>query len=280
MATYAIGDIQGCYDELQELLTLIRFDVAQDHVILVGDLVNRGPRSLQVLRFVRALGSAASVVLGNHDLHLLAVSYGARTGRRDTLDEVLAATDRGEVLDWLARQPLALLHEPTGTLMVHAGVAPQWSPSQALELADEASRIIRSADGPRFLMRMYGDEPDHWDDGLRGIERARFVVNCLTRLRYCGADGRLDLRHKGAPGRHAAELLPWFQVPGRLTRDTPIVFGHWSTLGRIAWPEFAVHGLDTGCVWGGRLTALQLETGRLFDVPSRTPPAAQIFGDG
>lgn len=275
MATYAIGDIQGCYDELRTLLALVRFDVARDRVILVGDLVNRGPDSLKVLRYVRSLGPAAQVILGNHDLHLLAVSLGARRGRRDTLDAVLTAADGPELLDWLSAKPLALHHEASGSLLIHAGVPPQWTLQQTLELADEASVVIRGPNGPRFLARMYGDEPDYWDAGLRGIERTRFVVNCLTRLRYCSADGRLDLRHKGAPGQHAADLVPWFQVPDRQTREVPMVFGHWSTLGRVAWPEFAVHGLDTGCVWGGRLTALQLETGLVFDVPSSTPSPPQ-----
>lgn len=271
MTTYAIGDVQGCHDELLALLAAVDFDRARDHVVLVGDLVNRGPNSLEVLRLVRSLGDAATTILGNHDLHLLAVSHGGRSGRRDTLTSLLAASDCDELLDWLVQQPLAWRHEATGTLLVHAGIPPQWTAAQTLELAAEASAQIAGANGPRFFSRMYGDEPDHWKDKLRGMERTRFVVNCLTRLRYCHADGRLDLRPKGAPGTQPPGVMPWFAVPDRASRDTDMAFGHWSTLGRVHWPEHRVHGLDTGCVWGGKLTALALETGKLTDVASRHP---------
>lgn len=269
MTTYAIGDVQGCHEELVELLGTLHFEPSRDRVVFVGDLVNRGPASLDVLRLARDLGPAAITVLGNHDLHLLAVAHGGRPGRRDTLNAVLAASDCDELLEWLGAQPLAWRHPETGTLLVHAGVPPQWSVEQTLELAQEASRVIAGTEGPRFFSRMYGDEPDRWKPGLRGTERLRFVVNCLTRLRYCDDKGRLDLKPKGAPGTQAPHLLPWFQVPGRATAGHPIVFGHWSTLGRVHWPEDHVHGLDTGCVWGERLTALELETGRIVDVPSR-----------
>lgn len=271
MATYAIGDVQGCHHELLSLLAAIGFDAARDRVVFVGDLVNRGPASLEVLRLVRGLGDAAVTLLGNHDLHLLAVAHGGRPGRRDTLNELLAASDCEELLDWLAAQPLAWQHPGTGMLLLHAGVPPQWSVAQTLELAAEASAAIAGADGPRFFARMYGDEPDRWRPKLRGIERLRFVVNCLTRLRYCDADGRLDLHPKGAPGSQPAGLLPWFEVPHRATASTPIVFGHWSTLGRVHWPQAQVYGLDTGCVWGGRLTALALESGELHSVASHRP---------
>jgi bis(5'-nucleosyl)-tetraphosphatase (symmetrical) len=279
MTTYAIGDVQGCYDELLELLTAVGFDRARDHVILVGDLVNRGPNSLGVLRLVRGLGDAATTLLGNHDLHLLAVAYGGRPGRRDTLTGVLAASDCDELLDWLCRQPLAWRHASTGMLFVHAGVPPQWTAGQTLELAAEASALISGPEGRRFFSRMYGDEPDRWKDKLRGPERMRFVVNCLTRLRYCRADGELDLRPKGAPGTQPEGVLPWFAVPDRASRDTDMAFGHWSTLGRVHWPENRVHGLDTGCVWGGRLTALALETGQLTSVASRTSRDPEEPGD-
>ncbi|MGQ0699075.1 MAG: symmetrical bis(5'-nucleosyl)-tetraphosphatase [Panacagrimonas sp.] len=267
MPTYAIGDVQGCHEELVALLAAIRFDPARDQIVLVGDLVNRGPHSLEVLRLARDLGSAAVTILGNHDLHLLAVANGGTTGRRDTLTEVLVAPDGDELLDWLARQPLAWQHPDTGTLLVHAGLAPHWSASQTLVLASEAGKVISGKSGSRFFARMYGDQPERWSDSLRGIDRTRFVVNCLTRLRYCHPDGRLDLRPKGAPGTQAPGLLPWFQVPGRASQDVPIVFGHWSTLGKVYWPQERVYGLDTGCIWGGQLTALELETGRLFQVP-------------
>lgn len=267
MSTYAIGDIQGCDDELAALLHCIAFEAGQDRLILVGDLVNRGPASLAVLRRVRALGTAATALLGNHDLHLLALAHGAQPGRRDTLEAVLAAPDCDELLAWLASRPLVHLHAPSATLLVHAGLAPEWSVMQTLELAEEASQQISGPKAGRFFARMYGDRPDRWDPRLRGVERLRLLVNCLTRLRYVHADGRLDLHHKGAPESAPAGLIPWFQAPARRSRDHHVVFGHWSTLGRIAWPEHRAHGLDTGCVWGGRLTALRLEDGALFSVP-------------
>lgn len=271
MSTYAIGDVQGCHAELLDLLAAIDFDPHRDLAVFVGDLVNRGPHSLEVLRLVRSLGASAISLLGNHDLHLLAVANGGKPGRRDTLDAVLAAPDCSELLDWLARQPLAWRHPASGALLIHAGVAPQWSVEQTLALAAEASERLRGRQGGRFLSRMYGDQPETWSDALRGIDRTRFVVNCLTRARYCRADGGLDLRHKGAPGTQPQGLIPWFQFPGRASRGTPLVFGHWSTLGRVHWREDNVYGLDTGCIWGGRLSALELESGRVIDVPSREP---------
>lgn len=269
MPTYAIGDVQGCCDELCSLLAVVGFDRACDRLILLGDLVNRGPDSLGVLRTVRDLGSAAVTVLGNHDLHLLAVAQGGRAGRRDTLQALLAAPDRDALIDWLRAQPLAHHDAQHDVLFVHAGIAPQWSTADVLQLAAEASARIRGPQGARFLSRMYGDHPDTWSPRLRGAERTRFVVNCLTRARYCDAQGRLDLRFKGRPGTQPAGLLPWFQVPGRRTATQPVVFGHWSTLGQVHWPEHRVSGLDTGCVWGGTLTALRLDDGQLFQVPGR-----------
>lgn len=270
MPIYAVGDLQGCFDELQALLAVLRFDPQHDRLVFCGDLVNRGPKSLEVLRYVRSLGKAAVTVLGNHDLHLLAVAHGGRPGRRDTLTEILAASDCDELLDWLIEQPLAWQDPDTGAVVIHAGLPPQWSVAQSLHLAEEASAVISGREGRRFFSRMYGDSPDRWDDKLRGTDRTRFVVNCLTRLRYCTADGRLDLRPKGAPGSQPPALMPWFTVPGRASRGTQLVFGHWSTLGRVAWPEEQVYGLDTGCVWGGRLTACRLSDSRLIDVPSRS----------
>ncbi|MGQ0618630.1 MAG: symmetrical bis(5'-nucleosyl)-tetraphosphatase [Panacagrimonas sp.] len=266
MAIYAVGDLQGCFDELARLVDTLRFDPQRDRLVFCGDLVNRGPKSLEILRYVRSLGTAAVTVLGNHDLHLLAVAHGGKQGRRDTLTEILAASDCDELLDWLIEQPLAWRDPGTGTVVIHAGLVPQWSVEQALSLASEAAAIIRGREGRRFFSRMYGDHPDRWDEKLRGLDRTRFIVNCLTRLRYCTEDGRLDLRPKGAPGSQPAPLMPWFTVPGRASRGTPIVFGHWSTVGQIAWPDEHVHGLDTGCVWGGQLTALELRSGRLVQV--------------
>ena len=269
MSTYAIGDVQGCHEELMALLEAIHFDANRDQVIFVGDLVNRGPDSLAVLRFVRGLGSAAITLLGNHDLHLLAVAQGGKPGKRDTLKGVLAASDCDELLDWLIRQPLAWQCPGSGSLLVHAGLAPQWSLQQALDLASEASALIAGPNGGRFLSRMYGDEPALWKNSLRGLDRVRFVVNCMTRMRYCDADGRLDLHFKGAPDSQPPNLMPWFQVPGRGSEGVPIVFGHWSTLGKVYWPESRVYGLDTGCIWGGRLTSLCLDDGHLHSVPGR-----------
>lgn len=268
MSTYAVGDVQGCFDELQALLAHIAFRADRDRLLFCGDLVNRGPKSLETLRLVRSLGGAAMTVLGNHDLHLLAVAEGGKPGRRDTLDAVLAARDREELIDWLAQQPLAYRDPGSGMLLVHAGLPPQWSADDALQMADELGAVLRHPIRRRsFFAGMYGDQPDQWTAALKGARRQRFVVNCLTRMRYCTADGTLDLRAKCAPGRQPAGLMPWFQVPGRRSAGETVVFGHWSTLGSVEWPEHSVYGLDTGSIWGGRLTALCLDDGRLHSVP-------------
>ncbi len=268
MATYAIGDVQGCYDTLRRLLDLLRFEPSRDQLCFAGDLVNRGPQSLQTLRFVHGLGAAALSVLGNHDLHLLALANGGRKGRRDTLEQVLAAPDRDELLDWLRRQPL--LHEPADGSMalLHAGLPPQWDLMQARRCAREAEAVLRGADYSDLLRDMYGDEPNLWDDRLSGIRRLRFIINCYTRLRYCDAQGNMDFKPKGAPGTQPPDLLPWFAVPARRSAGTLLVFGHWSTLGRVHWPQHRIYGLDTGAIWGGRLTALRLEDQVLASVES------------
>jgi bis(5'-nucleosyl)-tetraphosphatase (symmetrical) len=273
MATYAIGDVQGCFDGLRRLLEKIRFDPAADRLWLAGDLVNRGPQSLQTLRFVRGLGECAVTVLGNHDLHLLAVAHGARPGRRDTLDAVLQAPDREALLDWLRRQPLLHAPEHSQFAMLHAGLPPQWDIADARRHAHEVESRLRADDYADLLREMYGDEPRTWKDDLRGIRRLRFIINCFTRLRYCEDDGRIDLREKGRPGTQPEALLPWFAVPGRRSAERQIVCGHWSMLGRVHWPEHRVYGLDTGCVWGGRLTALRLEDASLHavDCPRHSP---------
>jgi bis(5'-nucleosyl)-tetraphosphatase (symmetrical) len=273
MAIYAIGDIQGCYDTLRRLIDTLGFDERRDRLWFAGDLVNRGPQSLQVLRFVRGLGAAGATVLGNHDLHLLALANGGKKGRRDTLEAVLAAPDRDELLDWLRRQPLLLeapsQQGPAGDWAVlHAGLAPQWDMAQARACAREAEAVLGGAHYAAFLEDMYGDEPDTWDAKLRGTARLRFIVNCYTRLRYCDAGGRAEFRSKGAPGSQPKGLLPWFAAPGRRSAGTRLVFGHWSTLGQVAWPGHRVYGLDTGAVWGGRLSALRLDDERLYGVDS------------
>lgn len=260
MSRYAIGDIQGCYRELRALLAQLKFSADSDRLWFVGDLVNRGPESLEVLRLVRSLGDNATVVLGNHDLHLLAVAYGSHRKRRaDTLDAVLEAPDRDGLLEWLLTRPLAYRDPTSGDLLVHAGLVPQWTAAQAVELAAEVEAVLRA--DPRALFdNMYGDEPHRWSDDLSGVDRLRFTINVLTRLRVCTADGDVDLKMKGKPPRQPSPLLPWFEVPNRHSRDTRILFGHWSALGFVQREH--VVGLDSGCVWGGALTAFDLDTPR------------------
>ena len=267
MSTYAIGDVQGCFATLQRLLASLGFDRHHDHLWFCGDLVNRGPQSLDTLRFVRELGDRATVILGNHDLHLLAVANGRKPGRRDTLGDILAAPDRAELLDWLRHQPL-IHHDPRlGFTMLHAGLPPEWTLLEALRQASAVEQVLRDKGYAAFLTNMYGDQPGRWEAARSELDRLRFTVNCLTRLRYCHPDGRLALEAKGAPG-DTPGLQPWFQLPTRRSSATTIVFGHWSTLGRVEWPDEQVFGLDTGAVWGQRLTALRLEDRQLFSVPS------------
>lgn len=255
MTRYAIGDVQGCHDELRALLAALKFSADRDRLWFVGDLVNRGPQSLETLRLVRALGDNALVVLGNHDLHLLAVMHGARAKRRsDTLDAVLAAPDREALAEWLLTRPLAM--SEAGDLLVHAGVVPQWTVAATLGLAREVEAALRR-DPRRLLERMYGNAPDTWSESLEGMERLRFAINVLTRMRVCTADGRIDLTLKGAPPPPPSPLRPWFTFAGRATRGSRVIFGHWSALGLVLEP--GVLGLDTGCVWGGALTAVDLD---------------------
>jgi bis(5'-nucleosyl)-tetraphosphatase (symmetrical) len=259
MAVYAIGDLQGCLDPLRRLLERLRFDAARDRLWFTGDLVNRGPASLATLRFVHALGNSAVTVLGNHDLHLLATAWAGSRPRkkRDTIDDILAAPDRDELLEWLRNRPL-LHHDPrVGFTMVHAGLAPQWDLADARAAAAELEAVLG---GPRvvdFLRAMYGSLPDRWSGELEGVDRLRFIVNAFTRMRYLRTDGSLDLDHSEAPSRAPSDLIPWFLFPGRRSAGLRLVFGHWSTLGALE--HDGAFGLDTGCVWGGRLTALRLD---------------------
>ena len=263
MTTYAIGDLQGCFEPLQRLLETIEFDAAHDTLWFVGDLVNRGTQSLEILRFVKGLGDAAVAVLGNHDLHLLAVAEGyGRAHKGDTLDAILAAPDRDELLHWLRHR--RLLWRENDFLLVHAGLLPQWSADQAQALAIEAEAALHSEHYREFFAQMYGNEPRVWRDSLSGIERLRMIVNSCTRLRYCYADGEMDFHHKGAPGSQPADRLPWFDVPGRRSADTTVIIGHWSTLGLIDRPDLIA--LDTGCLWGGQLSAMRLPDRRVFAV--------------
>ena len=270
MATYAIGDIQGCYAEFQQLLEQIRFDPAQDRLWLVGDLVNRGPDSLQVLRFVKSLGDKAITVLGNHDLHLLAVAEGtAELHRSDTLDEILAAPDRDELLFWLRQQ--RLLYAEGDYVLVHAGLLPQWSVKQAANLAHEVENALRGDDYATFLSRMYGNNPHNWDNDLDGYKRLRVIVNAFTRMRICTPQGELEFKFKGEIERIPAGYLPWFEVPERKSRKVTVIFGHWSALGLKVTPN--VIALDTGCLWGGPMTAIRLEDRQLFQVSCSNPVA-------
>ena len=259
MAVYAIGDIQGCCDEFERLLERLDFDATRDQLWLTGDLVNRGPRSLATLRLVKSLGSAAISVLGNHDLHLLALAdSSARRKSKDTLDEVLTAPDREELLHWLRQRPL--LHHDTQLqyTLIHAGLPPQWDIHLAMRCAREVETELRDAERARLLFQhMYGDEPDLWDDSLTGFARLRFITNCLTRLRVCSAEGKLKLKVKDAPGTLHSGLYPWFRAPQRRSGTQRIVCGHWSALG--FYHADNVLALDTGCVWGGTLCAVRLD---------------------
>lgn len=264
MATWAIGDIQGCFDEFMALLCAIDFRPDRDRLWLVGDLVNRGPKSLETLRFVRSLGDGALTLLGNHDLHLLAVAAGhGRLRRGDTLDDVLGAPDRDSLLAWLRTRPLFHHDADLGVAMVHAALAPGWDLAAAEARAAEVqSALTGDADG--YFAHMYGDTPHRWDDALRGWRRLRVITDYLTRVRFCRPDGTYDLRAKGPPGTQADGYLPWFALPGRVSTGTPIVFGHWSSIGLV--DGHGVYALDTGCVWGRQLTALHLEERRWVSV--------------
>lgn len=267
MATYAIGDVQGCHDALMRLLERVNFDPAEDRLWFCGDLVNRGPQSLESLRWVRELGDRAVTVLGNHDLHLLAAAHGTRPLQsKDTIREILEAPDRDELLDWLRHLPLLHHDEELGFTLVHAGLAPQWDLADAVTCAREVEDALQGEAYPALLDEMYGDTPDLWDEELSGIERWRFAVNCFTRMRYVTRDGRLALAHKGAPGTQPDGQLPWFEHPQRRHAELHIIFGHWSTLDRN--PGDGLYPLDTGCVWGGRLTALQVDgDGGWYSIP-------------
>ena len=271
MARWAIGDVQGCADELAELIARIDFKPDRDQLWFVGDLVNRGPDSLRVLRWVRSLKDNAVCVLGNHDLHLLAVAWvGAKQRKNDTLSAILDAPDRDSLIEWLTERPLAHFAPEPKDLMVHAGVVPRWSVAETLAIGAEVQQALRT-DPRRLLSAMYGDEPDCWRPSLKGLARLRFAVNVLTRMRFCTPDGRIDLKQKGKPDSAPAPWIPWFKAPRRASGNERIIFGHWSALGFYRTEQFI--GLDTGCVWGGSLTALNLDLPQAppISVPSRQP---------
>jgi bis(5'-nucleosyl)-tetraphosphatase (symmetrical) len=276
MSTFVVGDVQGCFEPLQAVLSAARFDAARDRLIFLGDLVNRGPQSAEVLQFAMGLGERAVVLLGNHDLHLLAVAEGLRPAHRsDTLDDVLRHPRRAAMIDWLRTRSLA--HREGALLLVHAGVLPQWSAAQTLALAREVEAALAGAAYRDFLAQMYGNLPARWHDGLRGAERLRVIVNALTRLRFCTADGEMEFDTKDGAAQAPPGYMPWFDVPGRASAAERIAFGHWSTLGLLHSDRLVA--LDTGCVWGGPLSLLRLASGdddeRLFQVPCR---AAQTPG--
>jgi bis(5'-nucleosyl)-tetraphosphatase (symmetrical) len=259
MALYLIGDVQGCAAPLDRLLEAIAFSPSRDTLVLLGDLVNRGPDSLAVLRRVQALGACAQSLLGNHDLHLLGVAHGDRkAGRKDTLSPLLAAPDRAALLEWLRRQSMAL-HRRVGDgdlLMVHAGVPPQWSVADTVARAAELEAVLRGPDLGDFLRVMYGNEPVRWDDALQGAARLRVIVNALTRMRFCTREGDMEFETKDGAGAPPEGYLPWFDVPGRATQAATVAFGHWSTLGWLSRPDLI--STDTGCVWGGKLSAVRI----------------------
>ncbi|MEO1889667.1 MAG: symmetrical bis(5'-nucleosyl)-tetraphosphatase [Cycloclasticus sp.] len=257
MATYAIGDIQGCYNPLRRLLDRLQFDPAKDQLWFAGDLINRGPQSLETLRFIMSLGNSARSVLGNHDCHFLAIAHGHHTPyKADTFSDILNADDADELIQWLRKQPF--LHEDKGLgySMVHAGIPPQWSMADARRYARELETVFQGDQLDGFLAAMYSNQPDYWDDDLAGNDRLRFIINSFTRLRYCDAQGRLNLKDKGALGTQTKGLVPWFEAPNRKTTRDKILFGHWSTLG--FYTKNNATCLDSGCLWGGSLTALKL----------------------
>ncbi|MBO9643032.1 MAG: symmetrical bis(5'-nucleosyl)-tetraphosphatase [Pseudacidovorax sp.] len=259
MALYLIGDVQGCDEALGRLLDTLDFSPSRDRLVLLGDLINRGPDSLAVLRRVRALGDSARSLLGNHDLHLLGVAHGVRKpGRRDTIAPILDAPDREALLDWLRHRAMAL-HERIGgrdLLMVHAGVLPSWTVEDTMARASELEAVLRGPKLGNFLQEMYGNEPAAWSDDLSGSARLRVIVNTLTRLRFCSAEGRMEFEAKDSAAEAPAGYMPWFDVPGRRTAEAVVAFGHWSTLGWLSRPDLL--STDTGCVWGGCLTAVRI----------------------
>jgi bis(5'-nucleosyl)-tetraphosphatase (symmetrical) len=264
MAIYVIGDIQGCCDSLEALVAQLPLVSGQDQLWFVGDLVNRGPKSTKTLRRIISAGRHAVCVLGNHDLHLLAIAAGVRKAQPpDTISGILRAHDAADLIDWVRRRPLA--HAAGNTLMVHAGVLPQWSMKKTLSLALEVSKRLRSAHWIDFLHEMYGNSPAHWKDSLRGHDRLRMIVNVLTRIRYLNADGSMDFKNKLGPKSVPKTLTPWFAAKGRKTEKNQVVFGHWSTLGLINRPNLIA--LDTGCVWGRQLTAVRLSDRKIFSQP-------------
>jgi bis(5'-nucleosyl)-tetraphosphatase (symmetrical) len=264
MSTYAIGDIQGCFDPLLRLLEHIDFNADNDTLWFTGDLVNRGPKSLETLRFIKQLGNKHKIVLGNHDLHMLAVAYGKHEGwAEDTLTDILSAPDRIDLFEWLRHQEI--MHHEGEYTIAHAGLAPMWDLAKASLLAREVENVLRSDQAEQYFHHMYGNHPKKWDDNLEGYDRLRCITNYFTRMRFCYADGSLDLKNKGTLDSHSVDTMPWFQVPERKSADLNILFGHWAALAGVTHTP-RVFALDTGCVWGYCLTAMRLEDQKRFQV--------------
>ena len=276
MAIYAIGDLQGCFDELKALLAQINFNRDCDQLWFCGDLVNRGPKSLETLRYIRSLGDNAITVLGNHDLHLLATAYSHKKfGKKDTLSSILQADDAAELLNWLRHQRLAYHDKEKEITLLHAGTHPNWSIEKTLQLAKEVEQVLQSNHHESFYKHMYGDKPYMWDESLSGWSRYRFITNILTRLRYCDEQGKPALNIKCAPGSQPDHLFPWYEIPERQSLHDTIIFGHWSTL-----PNAGISGInntyaiDSGCVWGGMLTAMRIDV-EAFEYTRFNCPGAQ-----
>jgi len=268
--TYAIGDVQGCFDDLLRLLDVLDFDPSLDRLWFTGDLVNKGPNSLELLRFVKTLADSAISVLGNHDLYLLAAAAGAiKVRKKDTIAEILNAPDCEELLFWLRHQPLLHQDARLGYAMVHAGLPPQWAPEQAHSYARELEAVLQNFDYEDFFAHMGGEKPLQWDEDLKGWERLRFIANCFTQLRYCDREGRLDLGGRRRRGSGKKRSIPWFLVPERASSEMRILFGHWATLDAKSAKNQRVYPLDTGCANGGRFTAFRLEDARYFRVPCK-----------
>lgn len=274
MSNYVIGDVQGCFDSLEALLDEINFDPNQDTLWFAGDLVNRGPKSLETLRFIKSLGTMAKTVLGNHDLHLLALACGVgRSHSSDTIAEVVAAPDAHELIDWLRSQPLVLrLPGDKKRLLVHAGILPQWRFKQALALSAEVQAVLGGQAWKSFMAELYGNKPDAWNETLQGHDRLRLIVNVCTRMRMLRTDGSVDFKFKLEPADAPPELQAWFEAPR--TGSGEIIFGHWSTLAQLR--NRVGYCLDTGCVWGGQLTALCLENEQVFQVNALEPPLPTV----
>lgn len=267
MSTYLIGDIHGCYDELHTILTKAHFNTAVDTLWLTGDLVSRGPQSLEVLRLVYSLGNIVRIVLGNHDLHLLAVYAGiSRKKPKDKFLQLLEAPDAEKLINWLRHQPVLQVDEEKKLVMAHAGITPQWDLNTAQYCAREVEAALRSNNYPLFLHAMYGDTPNNWSPDLNWLARLCFTTNALTRLRYCLPNGQLEMSYKGTPDKAPAQLQPWFNLPRKIPKKYNIIFGHWAALMGKGTPE-GIYGLDTGCCWGGKLTLLRWEDKRFIRVP-------------